>query len=124
MTTPSTALNDWQALHSLSLAMLKLAHAGQWDELITHEITYVQLVERISQNPIPTAQPALIEQARFLLERVLNNERELKELLAIRMDELRNLIDQTTKQQSITSAYGKLSGNILYPESLTRDNQL
>jgi flagellar protein FliT len=40
------------------------------------------------------------------------------------MDELRNLIDQTGKQQSISTAYGKLSGNILYPESLTRDSQL
>ncbi|HEY4435636.1 MULTISPECIES: flagella biosynthesis regulatory protein FliT [Lelliottia] len=124
MTNPSTALNDWQALHSLSLAMLKLAHSGQWDELIAHEISYVQLVERISQNSIPSAHAAQIEQARYLLEMVLKNEKELKELLAIRMDELRNLIDQTTKQQSITSAYGKLSGNILYPESLTRDNQL
>lgn len=45
-------------------------------------------------------------------------------LLATRMDELRSLIDQTGKQQSITSTYGKLSGNILYPESLTRDTQL
>ena len=39
-------------------------------------------------------------------------------------DELRNLIDQTGKQKSITSTYGKLSGNILYPESFTRDTQL
>ncbi|PDP90323.1 flagellar protein FliT, partial [Enterobacter cloacae] len=65
-----------------------------------------------------------IEQARFLLEKVLQNETELKMLLATRMDELRSLIDQTGKQQSITSTYGKLSGNILYPESLTRDTQL
>jgi flagellar protein FliT len=55
---------------------------------------------------------------------VLKNESELKELLAMRMEELRILIDQTGKQQSITSTYGKLSGNILYPESFTRDTQL
>ncbi|WP_371287266.1 hypothetical protein [Enterobacter asburiae] len=59
-----------------------------------------------------------------MLENVLKNESELKELLAMRMEELRILIDQTGKQQSITSTYGKLSGNILYPESLTRDTQL
>ncbi|MEZ1646659.1 flagellar biosynthesis protein FliT, partial [Enterobacter hormaechei] len=62
--------------------------------------------------------------ARLLLENVLKNESELKELLAMRMEELRILIDQTGKQQSITSTYGKLSGNILYPESFTRDTQL
>ncbi|EMP9723278.1 flagella biosynthesis regulatory protein FliT [Enterobacter cloacae] len=124
MNNPASALDNWQALYNLSLTMLKHARSGLWDELITLEISYVQLVEDISKNPISEAHPSQIEQARFLLEKVLQNETELKMLLATRMDELRSLIDQTGKQQSITSTYGKLSGNILYPESLTRDTQL
>ena len=124
MNNPASALDNWQALYNLSLTMLKHARSGLWDELITLEIAYVQLVENISKNPISEAHPSQIEQARFLLEKVLQNETELKMLLATRMDELRSLIDQTGKQQSITSTYGKLSGNILYPESLTRDTQL
>ena len=124
MNNPASALDNWQALYNLSLTMLKHARSGLWDELITLEIAYVQLVENISKNPISEAHPSQIEQARFLLEKVLQNETELKMLLAARMDELRSLIDQTGKQQSITSTYGKLSGNILYPESLTRDTQL
>ncbi len=55
MNTPNSVLSAWQALHNLSLSMLKLAKAGQWDDLITHEITYVQLIEHISQNPITSA---------------------------------------------------------------------
>ncbi|HDC4640339.1 TPA: flagella biosynthesis regulatory protein FliT [Enterobacter cloacae] len=124
MNNPASALDNWQALYNLSLTMLKHARSGLWDELITLEISYVQLVENISKNPISEAHPSQIEQARFLLEKVLQNETELKMLFATRMDELRSLIDQTGKQQSITSTYGKLSGNILYPESLTRDTQL
>lgn len=124
MNNPASALDNWQALYNLSLTMIKHARSGLWDELITLEISYVQLVENISKNPISEAHPSQIEQARFLLEKVLQNETELKMLLATRMDELRSLIDQTGKQQSITSTYGKLSGNILYPESLTRDTQL
>ncbi|ELE9244205.1 flagella biosynthesis regulatory protein FliT [Enterobacter kobei] len=124
MNNPASALDNWQALYNLSLTMLKHARSGLWDELITLEISYVQLVENISKNPISEAHPSQIEQARFLLEKVLQNETELKMLLATRMEELRSLIDQTGKQQSITSTYGKLSGNILYPESLTRDTQL
>lgn len=124
MNNPASALDNWQALYNLSLTMLKHARSGLWDELITLEISYVQLVENISKNPISEAHPSQIEQARFLLEKVLQNETGLKMLLATRMDELRSLIDQTGKQQSITSTYGKLSGNILYPESLTRDTQL
>ena len=121
MNNPSTALNNWHALHALSIAMLKLAHSGQWDALIEKEEQYVQLVEGIAQNPISSAPPAQIEQARFILEKVLQNETELKTLLRGRMDELRQLITQTGKQQSVTSTYGKLSGNILYPENLARD---
>ncbi|MFL6897193.1 flagellar protein FliT [Enterobacter roggenkampii] len=80
--------------------------------------------KRYLKTPIMSCPPAQVEQARALLEMILENENALKALLKVRMDELRNLIDQTGKQQSITSTYGKLSGNILYPESLTRDTQL
>ena len=124
MNNPSAALSHWQALHAQSIAMLNLAHSGQWDALIEQEMHYVQLVEKISQTPIMSCSPAQVEQARALLEMILENENALKALLKVRMDELRNLIDQTGKQQSITSTYGKLSGNILYPESFTRDTQL
>ncbi|EMS8793457.1 flagella biosynthesis regulatory protein FliT [Enterobacter ludwigii] len=124
MNNPSAALSHWQALHAQSLAMLNLAHSGQWDALIEQEMHYIQLVESISQTPIMSCPPVQVEHARALLKMILANENELKTLLAARMEELRNLIGQTGKQQSITSTYGKLSGNILYPESLTRDSQL
>ncbi len=124
MNNPSAALSHWQALHAQSIAMLNLAHSGQWDALIEQEMHYVQLVESISRNPITSCPPAQVEQARFLLKKILENEQKLKEMLKTRMDELRNLLVQTGKQQSISTAYGKLSGNILYPESLTRDTQL
>ncbi|HDR2453184.1 flagella biosynthesis regulatory protein FliT [Enterobacter ludwigii] len=124
MNNPSAALSHWQALHAQSLAMLNLAHSGQWDALIEQEMHYIQLVESISQTPIMSCPPVQVEHARALLEMILANENELKTLLAARMEELRNLIGQTGKQQSITSTYGKLSGNILYPENLTRDSQL
>jgi len=124
MNNPSAALSHWQALHAQSLAMLNLAHSGLWDALIEQEMHYIQLVESISQTPIMSCPPVQVEHARALLEMILANENELKTLLAARMEELRNLIGQTGKQQSITSTYGKLSGNILYPENLTRDSQL
>ncbi|MCE2009656.1 MULTISPECIES: flagella biosynthesis regulatory protein FliT [Enterobacter] len=124
MNNPSAALSHWQALHAQSLAMLNLAHSGQWDALIEQEMHYIQLVESISRTPIMSCPPVQVEHARALLEMILANENELKTLLAARMEELRNLIGQTGKQQSITSTYGKLSGNILYPENLTRDSQL
>ncbi|AYY08096.1 flagella biosynthesis regulatory protein FliT [Enterobacter cloacae complex sp. S4] len=124
MTNTIPSLTDWHALHALSISMLNLAHSGKWDELIEQEVKYVQIVESIAQNPISSNNMLQIERAKELLKLVLENEAELKVLLNLRMKELRELIDTTGKQQSITSTYGKLSGNILYPESFTRDTQL
>jgi len=90
MNIPSAALSHWHALHAQSIAMLNLAHTGKWDELIEQEMHYVQLVESISSNPITSCPPAQVEQARFLLKKILENENELKSLLQSRMDELRN----------------------------------
>ncbi|XTZ39938.1 flagella biosynthesis regulatory protein FliT [Salmonella enterica] len=123
MTISSPALNDWHALHALSITMLNLARSGQWDELIEKEVSYLQLVDSISHNPITMYPPTQVEAARLLLEKVLENESLLKDLLAERMSELRLLINQTTNQHSLTTTYGKLSGNILFPKNQT-DPQL
>ena len=87
MNNPSAALSHWQALHAQSLAMLNLAHSGQWDALIEQEMHYIQLVESISQTPIMSCPPVQVEHARALLEMILANENELKTLLAARMEE-------------------------------------
>ncbi|EPC9992670.1 flagella biosynthesis regulatory protein FliT [Enterobacter ludwigii] len=120
MTNFIPSLTDWHALHALSVSMLNLAHSGKWDELIEQEVNYVQLVERIAHNPISPNNTFQTEQAKDLLKRVLANEAELKELLQMRMKELRGLIDTTGKQQSVTSTYGRMSGNVLFPNNINQ----
>ncbi|WP_054180716.1 flagella biosynthesis regulatory protein FliT [Trabulsiella odontotermitis] len=115
MTDFISSLHNWHALFALSNTMLNLARAGRWDELIDHEVKYVSLVEEIALNPLPAGNATLQEKARALLVKILSNESELKTLLQSRMSELQTLIDQTGKQKSLTTAYGKLSGNILIP---------
>ncbi len=51
MNNPSAALSHWQALHAQSIAMLNLAHSGQWDALIEQEMHYVQLWKRFLKRP-------------------------------------------------------------------------
>ncbi len=120
MTNFIPSLTDWHALHALSITMLNLAHSGKWDELIEQEVNYVQLVESIARNPISPGNKLQTQQAKELLGMVLSNEAELKVLLQHRMEELRHLIDKTGKQQSLTSAYGNLSGKILFPNNLNQ----
>lgn len=120
MNDPFASLNNWHALHALSNSMLNLAHSGKWDELIELEVKYVTLVELIAEKPASQTNIVHQEQARQLLTKVLANEAELRTLLQKRMDTLRELIDQTGRQKSVTTAYGNLSGNILFPQGLNQ----
>lgn len=110
-----SSLNEWHALHALSKTMLALAHSEKWDELIDHEVKYVQLVENIANNPISPGNPKRQDEAKALLSKILANEAELKILLQNRLFELRDLIDQAGRQKSLNNAYGNLSGNVLIP---------
>ncbi|VEB96515.1 Flagellar protein FliT [Cedecea lapagei] len=110
-----SSLNHWQALQALSYTMLNLAHSGKWDELIEQEIKYVTLVEQIARHPLSPGNALHQEKAKEILASILANEAELKSLLKGRMEELRELIDHSGKQKSLTNTYGELSGNVLFP---------
>ncbi|WP_311775534.1 flagellar protein FliT [Enterobacter sp. RIT637] len=49
---------------------------------------------------------------------MLSNEVELKALLHQRMEELKALVGQTSRQHNLNATYGRLSGNILLPNDL------
>lgn len=115
-----SSLSHWQELYALSNTMLTLARSGKWDELIDQEVKYVTLMETIAKNPVAQDNPFHQEQARQMLTKVLANEAELRTLLQHRMDELRELIDQTGRQKSLHNAYGKFSGNILIPHDFNQ----
>lgn len=115
MTDSIPSLQNWHALLALSHTLLSLAHEGKWDELVEHEVTYVKMVERIAGQPLPANNTLFQDKARILLAQILDNEARLKTLLQERMSELQVLINQTGKQKSVTTAYGSLSGNILFP---------
>lgn len=115
-----SSLNEWYALHALSQTMLDLAHSGKWDELIEQEVKYVQLVEAIANNPIAQASNRSQEEAKALLDMILTNENQIKTLLHGRLNELRDLIDQSGRQKSLNNTYGFLSGNVLMPSDLNQ----
>ncbi|MGY5956553.1 flagella biosynthesis regulatory protein FliT [Kosakonia sp. BK9b] len=112
-------LHHYQQLLVVSRTMLILAKEGRWDELIEHEVGYIKAVEKLTkfQNASEIA-PQLQAQIRPVLQQVLDNEVILKELLSQRMDELRTLVGQTSRQHNLHSTYGRLSGNILFPNEI------
>ena len=109
MNNPSAALSHWQALHAQSIAMLNLAHSGQWDALIEQEMHYVQLVEKISQTPIMSCPPAQVEQARALLEK---NRWRLASSVGVSqdIDSYRAYIQQSRGESPQETAPGSVTG--------------
>lgn len=101
-------LSAYQHILTLSNQMIALAQAGQWDSVVELEVSYVQAVERTAQcTSISDASMALQEILRNKLQQILNNETELKRLLQQRMNELRVLIGQSTRQSIVNSTYGQ-----------------
>ncbi|MGK9174097.1 flagella biosynthesis regulatory protein FliT [Yokenella regensburgei] len=112
-------LHHYQQLLMTSCSMLNLAREARWDDLIQHELAYVTAVEKLTQfQGASDVAPHVQAQIRPLLKQILENEVELKTLLHQRMEELRNLVGQTSRQHNLNSAYGRLSGNILFPSEL------
>lgn len=118
MSASYSSLQKWLLLRSVSQKMLKLATENKWDELVEGEIEYVQLVESLSQEQF-TADNACAPQIREVLRIVIENENEVKRLLNIRMEELKKLIKNGVQQNSLSSAYGNLSGVVLVPDAPT-----
>ncbi|HBZ14191.1 flagella biosynthesis regulatory protein FliT [Pantoea sp. NPDC088449] len=106
----------YQQLLDLSHGMLRLAAEGEWDDLISKEVDYVSAVQRLAQTTEAAAPSRqLQEQLRPVLRHILDNESEVKRLLQLRMDELTQLVGQSSMQKSVMSAYGK-QGSVYLPQ--------
>lgn len=107
----------YQQLLEQSKLMLRLASQGLWDELIACETDYVNAVHalsRITQEFEPSSQ--MQEQLRPTLRVILENEKQVKDLLQNRMDELAKLVGQSSIQKSVMSAYSNQGGHVLVPQ--------
>lgn len=107
-------LAAYQQIYNLSNQMIALAHANQWDALVELEMAYVKAVEETAGFAGGTgATAAMQESLHHQLQQILDNEAELKQLLQLRMDELKVLIDQSTQQSAINSTYGQFHDQAL-----------
>ncbi|MBV8041609.1 flagella biosynthesis regulatory protein FliT [Pluralibacter sp.] len=107
----------YQQLLEQSNVMLRLASEGLWDELIACEMDYVNAVQKVVQLTQEDASLSQTqEQLRPVLRQILDNESEIKRLLQARMDELAQLVGQSSIQKSVLTAYGKQGGHVLVPQ--------
>ncbi|QUY46503.1 flagella biosynthesis regulatory protein FliT [Serratia plymuthica] len=107
-------LAAYQQIYSLSSQMIALAQKERWEDLVELELAYVQAVEKTADFTGKTGPSmALQELLRNKLQQILDNENELKRLLQRRMDQLKELIGQSTRQSVVNSTYGQFHDRAL-----------
>ena len=68
-------------------------------------------------TPAPIISQQVQDMLETYLKQTLENEQQLKALLQQRLDELSELIGQSSRQQSLNNAYGRLAGMLLVPNT-------
>ncbi|KYQ96386.1 flagellar biosynthesis protein FliT [Serratia plymuthica] len=107
-------LAAYQQIYALSSQMLALAQTERWENLVELELAYVQAVEKTADFTGKAGPSmALQELLRNKLQQILDNENELKRLLQRRMDQLKELIGQSTRQSVVNSTYGQFHDRAL-----------
>lgn len=116
-------LAAYQQIHTLSSQMIALARAGQWEALVEMQFAYVTAVEKTAEFT-GKAGPllALQEMLNAKLKQIIDNEGVLKGLLQQRMEQLKTLIDQSTRQNAVNTAYGQFDDRSLLLGELQSDN--
>lgn len=112
-------LQEYTQLLTTSRKMRALAEKGEWDALIRYETAYLMAVEAVTGRQHSLDIPASMHrQLRPILKQIMDNEMLIKHHLCTRLEALKALIDQTSAQHNLNTAYGQLAGNILYPREL------
>ena len=116
-------LAAFQQIHTLSSQMIALARAGQWEALVEMQFAYVTAVEKTAEFTGKAGPSlALQEMLNAKLKQIIDNEGVLKGLLQQRMEQLKTLIDQSTRQNAVNTAYGQFDDRSLLLGELQSDN--
>lgn len=116
-------LAAYQQIHTLSSQMIALARAGQWEALVEMQFAYVTAVEKTAEFTGKAGPSlALQEMLNAKLKQIIDNEGGLKGLLQQRMEQLKTLIDQSTRQNAVNTAYGQFDDRSLLLGELQSDN--
>lgn len=86
--------------------MLRSARNGAWEDLITQQGDYVEVIEELAELEQYAQLDAAGREAKFgLLTQIRDNEYDLREMLQSRMNELSGLMAQSRTQLRVHEAY-------------------
>ncbi len=114
-------LGAYESLLERSTTMLASVRAADWDALVDQEAQYVVQVERLgrldAEQPLDDRRAA---RKAALLERILEQDLEIRRRLIERRDELDRLIGSSRKQLALSRTYGPQQGTSVTIEAQQR----
>jgi flagellar protein FliT len=100
----------YEEMSALSAQMVDAARAQEWDRLIDLEKRVAELREMLmAENPATPLSPAEIEVKRVLIQRILDDDAEIRRHTEPWMEKVRRLLGDTTRRQQVERAYGASS---------------
>ena len=110
MMAANEVLAGYEKLLQRSAQMLAWARQGEWAHLVHEEAAYVVAVEnlkRLEEQCMLDWEGA--QKKADLLERILEQDAEVRQRLETRRDELSSLIGETSRRRTMSRAYGAVA---------------
>lgn len=106
MTAANEVLAGYERLLQRSARMLGWAREGEWANLVQEESIYVVAVEDLKRLEVDCEMDrANLQRKADLLERILEQDAEIRQRLESRRDELSELIGNTRRRRDLSRAY-------------------
>ena len=99
-------IQSYQRLLELSNTMLVHARNDDWAALIESEVVYVSEVEKLQNYEVDAMLSEAQQEAKLeLLRKLLEQDKEIRERLLARREELEKLISSASKKKQVEDAY-------------------
>lgn len=98
----------FEEISALSAQMVAAAQANDWEHLVTLERSVAALREELMADPDPNGSlsPAEIELKKALIQRILDDDAEIRRHTEPWMEHVRKFLGGTTKRKQVERAYG------------------
>lgn len=104
-------ISIYETVAVLTDQMLAAARNGDWDQLVSLESRCASHVEMLKQNeaPVPLP-PAARERKVQIIQKILADDREIRNITVPWMEHLAKLINSTSAERKLSDAYGVNQG--------------
>lgn len=100
-----TPLQHYELLLDLTNRMLAEARHAQWEQVVALSAEYVAAVEKLKNLPAPATADADTEAQQELLSRIIENDKQIQELVAPELQRLGGLLGDTQRHKNVVQAY-------------------